>query len=84
VIEDEENKDFYCEVIIDETRKMDKLAKDLLNLSQIESGYFQLERTVFDLSLLLDQIASKYSSIFAEKNIVLELKKENCLMAGGD
>lgn len=84
VIDDEEEKNYYCEVIIDEANKMDKLLKDLLNLSQIESGYFQLERTVFDLSLLLDQVLSKYSNIFAEKKIELEVTREARIMVDGD
>ena len=37
-IASEENRDFYCEVIVDETRKIDSLVKELLLISQIEAG----------------------------------------------
>lgn len=49
VAESEEDRKFYCDVIMDETIKMNKLVRDLLNLSQIESGYFQIEKSEFDL-----------------------------------
>jgi two-component system, OmpR family, sensor histidine kinase VanS len=83
VANDEENKDYYCSVIMDEAEKMNKLVKDLLNLSQFESGLFQLTKTNFDLSLLLNRIVQKYQNVLTEKNMVLEKKfPENCLVHG--
>ncbi|HMM21744.1 MAG TPA: HAMP domain-containing sensor histidine kinase [Selenomonadales bacterium] len=84
VAQDEENKNYYCSVIQDEAEKMDKLVKDLLDLSQIESGYFHLERRDFDLSPLLDSIALKYRTIFAEKNIAFTLERPAFLLVNGD
>lgn len=71
VNEDEENKNFYCDVVIDEANRMDKIVKDLLNLSQIESGFFKLEKTIFDLAELLNQVINKYKVVFYEKKISL-------------
>jgi signal transduction histidine kinase len=84
VVDDEENKNYYCEVIIDESKKMDKLVKDLLQLSLYESGYFKIEKTTFDLSKLLDSIIDKYHIIFSDKNISLEVTKEEQILANGD
>ncbi|MCT4509454.1 MAG: HAMP domain-containing histidine kinase [Tepidibacter sp.] len=75
VIESEEDKEFYCDIIIDEAKKMDFLVKDLLNLSQIESGYFKLEKTKFNICDLIDQTINKYKNIFYKKNIDLKLDK---------
>ncbi|CAH2214636.1 sensor histidine kinase [Tepidibacter aestuarii] len=75
VIESEEDKEFYCDVIIDEAKKMDVLVKDLLNLSQIESGYFKLEKTKFNICDLIDQTITKYKNIFDKKNVDLRLDK---------
>lgn len=44
VTESDEDRKFYCDVIMNETDKMNKLVRDLLNLSQIESGYFHIEK----------------------------------------
>ncbi|SHK41363.1 sensor histidine kinase [Tepidibacter formicigenes] len=84
VMEDEESKNFYCEVIMDEAKKMDKLVRDLLNLSQIESGYFQLERTDFDISSVINQVISKYKNILEEKGIDLRFRSKENIVVNGD
>lgn len=84
VARDEASKNYYCSVIIDEAEKMDKLIKDLLNLSQIESGFYQLNRTNFNLSLLLDEILLKYQTVLQDKDILLEITKDDQLLVNGD
>lgn len=84
VNEDEENRNFYCDVIMDETDKMNRLVKDLLDLSQIESGYFKIEKTEFDISGLIDSILDKYRPILAERNIILNVKKDGNMIVSGD
>lgn len=82
IAQDEESKNYYCYVIIDEAERMDKLVKDLLNLSQIESGFYHLNKSDFDLTLLLRDITLKYLSILNEKGISLEVTTEPCLVNG--
>lgn len=84
VVQDKESKDFYCSVIIDEAEKMDKLVKDLLNLSQLESGLFALSRTDFDFCLLLRDIKKKYLSVLDEKLISLEINLPASQWVNGD
>ena len=84
VNEDEENRDFYCEVIMDETGKMNTLVKDLLDLSQIESGYFKLEKSDFDISLLVDRVLEKHQPVLQEKDINTEVDKSGSLTVNGD
>jgi signal transduction histidine kinase len=84
VAEDEESRNYYCSIIMDEAEKMDKLVKDLLNLSQIESGFFKLSRTDFDLSALLNDIALKYQTILTEKDITLTIHQEKSFLVNGD
>lgn len=84
VNESEEDKNFYCDVIMEETMKMNKLVRDLLNLSQIESGYFQIDKSEFDITHLINYILTKYKSIFTEKNVKVEteLFGESCIVYG--
>lgn len=82
--ESEEDRKFYCDVIMNETNKMNKLVKDLLNLSQIESGYFQIEKTEFDLTFLMEYVLNKYKSIFEEKNIKLLFEQSESIIVCGD
>ena len=49
VTTDDESKKFYAEVILDETNKMDKLVKQLLELMKLEYGKRQFNNTVFNI-----------------------------------
>ena len=71
IVTDEENKNFYCEVITDETEKMEKLVKGLLELSKIESGSVKLENENFNIVHLVEKIVNKYKPILNDKNINL-------------
>lgn len=76
VTESQEDRAFYCNVIIDESEKMNKLVKDLLNLSQIESGQFQIEKTEFKINSLIEHVLNKYQTIFKDKNVKLIYEPE--------
>ncbi len=84
VNEDEENRNFYCDVIMDETGKMNTLVKDLLDLSQVESGYFKLEKTDFDISQLVDRVLEKHQPLLHEKGIIMEVDKSAGMVVNGD
>jgi signal transduction histidine kinase len=84
IVRDAKGKNYYCSIIIDEAEKMDKLVKDLLNLSQIESGLFQLNRIDFDLLALLRDIIKKYQTILENKEITLEIESTANFYVNGD
>jgi signal transduction histidine kinase len=84
IIEDEESKNYYCYVIADEASKMNKMVRELLDLSQIESGYFILERQVFDISMLVEQVLNKFEPILKEKQICLSGTRQREVMVNGD
>ena len=52
--DDEESKDFYCDVIMDEANKMNILVKNLLELNQIESGNDSIVMERFDVTELIN------------------------------
>lgn len=84
VVEDEENKNFYCDVIVNEAKKMNQLVKSLLNLSLIDSGSSELEISVFSISELIDEVINKFLPIFNEKQVNLDLTKVKEVMVSGD
>ena len=47
--DDEESKEFYCEVIVDEANKMNNLVKKLLDLNQLEFGNNRVNMEHFNL-----------------------------------
>ena len=84
VTQNDQNRDYYCSVIIDEAEKMDRLVHDLLNLSQIDSGVFHLQLTVFDISSLIADVLQKYHTILVERNISLETTIPSTCFVQGD
>ena len=46
---------------------MDKLVKDLLNLSRLETGSFKLEQTVFDFTALAEESKARFAKAIADK-----------------
>ncbi|MHB1043373.1 MAG: sensor histidine kinase [Eubacteriales bacterium] len=84
VNEDEENKNFYCEVIADEANKMGKLVGELLDLSQIEAGTFKLDKSCFEISRLVAKVMEKYKPIFLEKKVNSTLVEEPELIVCAD
>ena len=67
VIDDEESKEFYCDVILDEAQKMNKLVKQLLNLNELEFGMEKLQPVVFDIAALIKNVVGS-SSILVQQN----------------
>ena len=51
--DDEESKEFYCEVIVDEARKMNQMVKKIMDLNQLEFGYNTLTMEHFDIIAVL-------------------------------
>lgn len=63
-IASEENRDFYCEVIVEESKKIDSLVKELLLISQIEAGYLQIQMNDINVGMMVRRIMDKYSYDF--------------------
>lgn len=84
VAQDAESRDYYSSVIIDEAEKMDRLVKDLLGLSQIESGVFQLRLELFDLSDLLNELYAKYQTLLAAKGVTVTISQPSPCPVYGD
>ena len=62
IAETEEDRKFYCEIIVEESLKMDSLVKELLLITQMDSGYFKIEKEKVDLYQMIKDIRDKYSS----------------------
>lgn len=74
VIQDEESKKFYSEVILDEANKMDKLVKRLLELMKLEYEDRNFNDRVFDLSEVINEVIKNSKVILEEKKIDVEFK----------
>ena len=64
--DDEESRQFYCDVIIDEAGKMNQMVKKLLTLNQLEFGNDQVNMERFDLTSLIQGVIQS-SQILAQQ-----------------
>ncbi|MGL4761607.1 MAG: ATP-binding protein [Sarcina sp.] len=72
-IVDEDSRDVYLDVIIDEASKMNKLVLDMLNLTKLESGKTELVLSNFSLKELVETIISKHKNNMEEKSFTLNI-----------
>lgn len=66
VTDDVESREFYCDVIVDEADKMNRMVKNLLTLNQLEFGDEEIEFQRFDLTALLSGVIQSME-LFAEQ-----------------
>lgn len=71
---DEESRKFYAEVIQDETSKMDKLVKQLLELMKLEYGKREFNDSTFNIVELEKEVVRRSKVILEEKNIQVEFE----------
>ena len=67
-----DNTDEYCDVIIEESNRMNRLVLDLIELSKYESGGMTLEKTEFRLRTLIDGVLTKLEPRFSAAGITPE------------
>lgn len=70
--EEKESRDYYCEVIMDEAAKMNKMVKQLLTLTALEFGNDMPVMEVFDLTELTRDVISSASILIQQKGANVE------------
>lgn len=78
-VEDEEERQKYLQVILDNTFYLNRLVNDLLDLSSMETGSFQLRWEPVELQELLKKAVDNIQQKASHKKIQLELKHEEML-----
>lgn len=66
----------YLEIILDETEKMNKLVREMLNMNQIENGVITINQSTFSLNELIDSTIKLLAIKLNEKevNVHLDIK----------
>ncbi len=72
---DDESRKFYAEVIIDESNKMDKMVKELLELMKLEQGELQIKDEEFDLNEIIKEEIKRETKVIKENNIEIDYEK---------
>ena len=84
IIEDEESRAFYCEVIMDETDKMNQMVKKLLTLNEVEFGQDAVTMERFNVAELIQGLAQSCSLLVEQKNGILRTKVTDPLYVWSD
>ena len=64
------------QVIHDESLRMGRLVKDLLDLARMEAGHTDMMKAQVDMGELLERVYRKFSVRAKERDIILELKRQ--------
>ncbi len=72
ITEDPESMNFYCDVIVDEANKMNKMVQQLLSLNHLEFGSDQVVLERFDITDLIQGVLNA-------SNILIEQKEANII-----
>ncbi len=84
VNDDPESREFYCDVILDETQKMDALVKQLLSLNQIEFGNEKVTMERFDLTETIRNYISSIQILLKQENVECVFDETQTYYAWGD
>ena len=81
---DEESRRFYAEVILDETNKMDRLVKQLLELMKLEYGKKKFNNEKFDINELINEVIRKCEVMLQKNNIQVEFESKKPIYVWAD
>ncbi len=77
ISEDEESRNYYCEVIMDEARKMNGMVKQIMSLNQLEFGYSHVNMEYFDITELIAGVIDKSAILIQgkEADVIFDRKE---------
>ncbi len=67
--DDQESRNYYCEVIVDEAAKMNTVVKKLLTLNELEFGNTPVSLERFDIILLIDNYLQSVDILVRQREI---------------
>jgi two-component system sensor histidine kinase ResE len=81
-----EERTELAQVIYDESLRMGRLVKDLLDLARMETGHMELNFQAFQLNALLKRVHRKFSALCKEQGLqlVLECPDEDIILPHAD
>lgn len=82
--DDEQSREFYCEVIMDEASKMNNMVKKLLSLNQLEFGNDVVNMVRFNLTELLGGVVQSTHILAEQKNVTVVFAETAPLYVWGD
>lgn len=82
--EDPESKNFYCDVIIDEADKMNRMVKKLLTLNQLEFGNDMVEMTRFNITEMIEGMVQTNQLLVQQAGVSIQFAEKEPVFVWGD
>ncbi|MDO4364205.1 MAG: HAMP domain-containing sensor histidine kinase [Clostridia bacterium] len=68
------DKEYYCDVIIEETQNLNDMVVSMLDISSIESGLSKMQFEPLDMSALTREVAAKFKNAYDEYNLSFDIE----------
>ncbi len=82
--EDVESRKYYCEVIMDEANKMNKMVRQLLTLTALEFGNDQVTLERFDVTELIQGVLSAVGIVIQQKKADIQFDADHPVYVWAD
>ena len=84
VNDDPESREFYCEVIMDEAGKMNRMVKNLLALNQLEFGEDDVQFDRFDITSLISGVLQSLDILIEQKEAQIIFRHKDPIYVWAD
>ncbi len=84
VNDDPENREYYCNVIIDEAKKMNRMVLSMISLNQIESGNSEIDYERINLTGMIHGILSGVQVLAEQNDSTIVFEETEPMYAYGD
>lgn len=84
ISDDEESREFYCEVIMDEADRMNKMVKKLLALNELEFGNDTINFERFDIVELINNINAASDILLKQNELQIRNNIPDSIYVWGD
>lgn len=84
VNEDEESKNYYCDVIMDEASKMNSIVGKMLNINHLEFGDVEFDYSNFDIIELIGNYLNGVKILYEGNDINIDFDRTKSIMVYSD
>ncbi|MDD5901352.1 MAG: HAMP domain-containing sensor histidine kinase [Lachnospiraceae bacterium] len=84
ISESAQDREFYCDVIIDEAAKMNTMVKKLLTLNHLEYGTTQVEFSRFELTAVIRAVLNSTEILAKQKDVTVRFEEREPVYVWAD
>lgn len=78
----EKDPSYYLDTINDQVEKLNEMINEVIDLSKLESGYFNLEVVSFNINDIISKMPNLFFKQLNDKDLSLSIESEDCIALG--